>query len=136
MLSILAITLPVFLLIGAGFAAGKAGAFGAEHARALGRFVLNVALPALIFQSLATRHWQEIVQPGFLAVYALASLAAFGAAFAWFRLAAKADAPRSAIRALGASFSNSGFVGLPIALQLLGPAAAVPVGDGRCSSRI
>lgn len=125
--AILAITLPVFLLIGLGFAAAKSGAFGPEHARLLGRFVLMVALPALIFQSLATRHFEEIVQPEFLAVYGLASLGAFAAAFAWFRFAARIEAPRSAIRAMGASFSNTGFIGLPIALQLFGPAAAVPV---------
>lgn len=127
MLAILGITLPIFLLIGLGYLLARGGALTPDHARGLGRFVLILALPALVFRALAERRLDEVLQPTFLAVYGIASLAAFAAGFAWFRLGQRKPVRASAVRGIGMSFSNSGFIGLPVVLQLFGAAGAVPV---------
>ncbi len=125
MLDVLSITLPIFILIALGYVATRFGATSAADVRALGGFVLRFALPALIFKSLAQRPFAEIANGDYLLVYALGSLAAFAVAFAWARAWRPGDLAADAYQALGSSSSNSGFVGYPIALLVVGPPAAV-----------
>ena len=79
MLEILAITVPVFILIGLGYAAVRTAVLNEAGMRALGRFVIVFALPAMLFQALAQRRFDEIMNSGYLAAYALGSLTAFSA---------------------------------------------------------
>ena len=120
---ILSVTLPIFLLIGLGFAAVRFDAMSGADSRSLGVFVLRFALPALVFRALAQRPFAEIAHLDFLGVYALASLAIFGLAFA-LAFRARRDLSAAAIQALGSSSSNSGFVGYPVLLLFLGQATA------------
>ena len=48
-LAILAITTPIYLIILIGFGFTKFGLFAKADMRVFGKFVLNLALPALIF---------------------------------------------------------------------------------------
>ncbi|WP_157268563.1 AEC family transporter [Azohydromonas aeria] len=125
MLHILSITVPIYLLMGLGYLAGQRGWFTKAETRVLGRFVIQLALPALMFQALSSRRVGEILNGGFLLAYALGSLALmlFGFLLAW-RVKRRGIAP-SAYFGLGMSASNSGFVGYPIVVQFLGPVAAV-----------
>ncbi|MDB5718431.1 MAG: Auxin Efflux Carrier [Sphingomonas bacterium] len=125
MLPILAITLPIFLIIGLGYLATRQGMFTPDHIRGLGRFVITFALPALMFRSLAQRPLGEIVDARYLAVYGLGSLTVMLGSFAWFRVARKHGVTASTLRALGTAASNSGFIGYPVAAQFLGPVAGV-----------
>ncbi|MEP7183098.1 MAG: AEC family transporter [Betaproteobacteria bacterium] len=125
MLSILAITVPIYLMIGIGFLAGRLGMFSAADMRVLGRFVLNFALPALVFRALAQRPVAEILNGPFIAAYGGGSLLVLLGAFALARFVRGKPMPDSALIGMGAAFSNSGFVGYPIVLQWLGPPAAV-----------
>jgi malonate transporter and related proteins len=50
---ILSVLAPVFGLIGLGYGAVRLRYLGAEDIAALGRFVIKVALPALIFGAVA-----------------------------------------------------------------------------------
>src|SRR5512134_2864936 len=125
MLSVLVITGPIFVMIGIGFLAGRLGVFSAADMRVLGRFVLNFALPALVFQALAQRPVAEILNGPFLTAYGGGSLAVLLGAFAWACFARGKPMPDSALIGMGAAFSNTGFVGYPIVLQWLGPPAAV-----------
>jgi len=127
MLEVLSVTLPIFILIGAGFVARRFGATTAADIQSLGRFVIRFALPALIFNSLAQRPFAEVADARYLAAYALGSLAVFVAMFALAWAFDPGDRARCAIQALGSSCSNSGFVGYPIALLFVGPRAAVAV---------
>lgn len=125
MLSILSITVPIYLLIALGYLAGRRGWFSKPEMRVLGRFVIQLALPMLVFQALAQRRFAEILNGSFLAAYALGSLALMGAAWFTARRLQQRTAAFSALFGMGMSFSNSGFVGYPIATQLLGPVAGV-----------
>ncbi|NBC36627.1 AEC family transporter [Novosphingobium sp. FSY-8] len=123
----IAIITPVFLLIGLGFGIGRLGLFSPDHVRGFGRFVLLVALPALVFNALANTHISQVLRADYLVVYGLASLGSMGLGYAWFRLAAGCDTATAAVRGLGMSLSNTAFVGFPLATQLFGPAAAGPL---------
>ena len=52
MLTILGITGPIFLIVGVGFAAVRDGLLTRAEMRPLGVFVINVALPALLFPAI------------------------------------------------------------------------------------
>jgi predicted permease len=125
MLDILAITGPIYVVIALGYGAVRRGLFSPDELRVLGRFVITLALPALLFNALAHRPVAEILNPVYLAAYAAGSIAVVLAAFAFARRVRRRSAPESAFIAMGMGFSNTGFVGYPIVLQFLGPPAAV-----------
>ena len=52
MLTILGITGPIFILIGLGFAAVRRGILAKAELRALGAFVINFAMPTLLFRAM------------------------------------------------------------------------------------
>jgi hypothetical protein len=124
-LSVLSITGPIYIVIAIGFLAGRTGVFSAPDMRVLGKFVVKFALPALLFTALSQRPIADILNGRYLAAYAGGSLALFFAALAVARYLQRRSMAQSALIAVGMSFSNSGFVGYPIALQILGPPAAV-----------
>lgn len=53
MLDIISITGVIFVLIGAGYVAVWSKVFSASEMTTLGKFVVNLALPALIFQAVS-----------------------------------------------------------------------------------
>jgi malonate transporter and related proteins len=118
--SIATVLAPVFGLIALGFLAVRTGYMTSGDIGALGRFVIGVALPALIFVAIAGAPLGETIVPSFLIAYGTAALIVFGFGF-WRARAAGDEAP--ALQALGMSLSNSGYVGLPVALMVLGDGA-------------
>ncbi|MGC1818511.1 MAG: AEC family transporter [Casimicrobiaceae bacterium] len=125
MLGILVITGPIYLLIALGFIGGRVGLFSRPDMRALGKFVVNFAVPALLFKTLSQRPVSDIFDPGYLFAYATASIGILLSAFAIARYAGGRDVSFSALFGMGMTVSNSGFVGYPIVLQWLGPPAAI-----------
>jgi predicted permease len=123
--AILAVTVPIYLLIALGYVAGRWGWFAAAEMRALGRFVLQLALPTLVFQALAQRKFSEILNGSYLLAYALGSLLVMGGAWFVARRVKGRGPASSAFYAMGSGFSNSSFVGYPIVMQILGSSAAV-----------
>lgn len=128
MLDILAITGPIYITIVLGFATTRLGLFSQADMRVLGKFVINLALPALLFNALAQRPIGEILNGRYMLVYALGSLLTMGLGWLWARRVARQDGTTSAYYAMGMSCPNSGFVGYPIALLTLGPVAGVLLG--------
>ncbi len=125
MQQILAITGPIYLLIALGYLAVRGGLFSKPDMRVLGKFVISFCLPALVFNALSQRSLGEIVHGDFLLAYALGSLALLlGGTFYARRLRGKPMA-LSALQGLGMAAPNSGFIGFPVLLQLIGPPAAV-----------
>lgn len=125
MLEILAITLPIFLLIGTGFTAARTGLLSRDNLQGVGSFVMYLALPALIIRALTDSPLAEVFNPTYLLAYGLGSLAAFlvGLALSVGLRGKRLEA--GALHALGMSASNSGFIGYPVALMAIGPPAAV-----------
>ena len=125
MLSTLMVVLPIFALILAGWLVRWVGLLSAHATTELNRFVVYLALPALLFDVMAHTHWDEIWQPGFIAVFGLSSLAVFGLTV-WVRLRRPMHLADAAIDGLNAGYANTGFMGFPLALVALGREALAP----------
>ena len=126
MLSILSVIGPVFAIILAGFLARKSGAMGATSASELNRFVVYLALPALIFDIMAHASWHELYQPGFIAAFGLACGALFYATVILSALAGQRLAEAS-IDGLNAAYANTAFIGFPLCFMLFGRESLIPV---------
>ncbi len=128
MLDILSITGPIYITIALGYFTTRQGLFARTDMRVLGQFVINLALPALLFNALAQRNLSDIFNGRYLLVYATGSLVAMGLGLLWARRGAHQDPTTSVYYAMGMSCPNSGFVGYPIALLVIGPVAGVMLG--------
>lgn len=125
MLHILSITVPIYLIVLLGWLVVRQGVFSKPDLRVLGRFVVLVSMPALLFKSLASRPLAELLDAGYLLAVLSGSLAVFMAVYAWSRWHLDKPAAVATMKAIGASFSNSGYIGYPIALQFMPPVAGV-----------
>jgi len=84
------------------------GIFASSDMRVLGRYVLNIALPALLFNAVASRDLGDVLNFGYLAVFALGGLLTIAVTFAWFTLQGTGPA-RRAIANDGGGLSEFGF---------------------------
>ena len=125
MLDVLAATLPIFTIIAIGFLVVRGGLLPADATRGLGVFVLNIALPALIFKSLSQRAFLDVLNPTVLLAYGLGTAITAAAVFATARYMLKRETTAAAIMALGSAGPNTGFVGYPIAALVVGPTAVI-----------
>jgi predicted permease len=124
-MQILSITAPIFILIGLGFFAARAGVMSREQIRSLGVFVITFALPALVIRAMGTRPLEEVLDARFVIAYGLGSLLVYFGGLTYALRFRKLPLTKGAILALGMCCSNSGFIGYPIAATALGPVAAV-----------
>lgn len=125
MLAILAITAPIFLLIGIGYGTRWSGIITREQLQGVGVFVLYCALPALVIRALTQQPLEEIFRLNYLIAYGLGSIVVFSVGlFLCFRLQ-RQPLNTSAMHALGMAAANSGFVGYPVAAMVIGSPAAV-----------
>jgi malonate transporter and related proteins len=123
----LGIVLPIFLVIGLGFAASAARVLGERTADGLSDYVFVVAIPILLFRTLATAPLPD-VQPW---AYWLAYFAALSVV--WMAMAAIASrifgiaGPEKVIMGFSAAQANTVFIGIPLILRAYGDAATVPI---------
>ena len=127
MTEILAITTPIYLIILIGYLMTRFGLFGKAEMRTFGKFVVNLALPALLFKALSERRVAEVLNAGYLFAYAFGSLVVIGLGLFWARRCAGRDPLASSFYAMGVSCSNSGYMGYPILLLTLPAVAGVSV---------
>lgn len=124
---VLTAVLPLFSLIAVGAVIGRAGWLGPAAVTELNRFVVLLALPAVLFSIMAKAHWSTLAQPGLATVFAVSMLAVHLPVVLWQRLRGSSLTDAS-IDALGASYANTGFMGIPLAQLTLGAAALPGVG--------
>lgn len=125
MLDIFAVTFPIYLIVGLGYFLTRSGLFAKTDMRVFGKFVINLALPALMFKALSQRRFAEIVNPSYMLAYTVGSLLVLTLGYHWSRQLRRQSAITSTFYAMGMSCSNSGFVGYPILLLTLAPVAGV-----------
>lgn len=125
MLDILAITGPIYFCIAIGFAATRWGLFAKAEMRVLGKFVIHLTLPAMLFNALSQKPVREVIHADYLLAYALGSMAMLLGGYAWARYVKHSTPSYRAYFAMGMSCSNSGYIGYPVALLALGPVAGV-----------
>jgi predicted permease len=125
MLSTLLVVLPIFALIFAGWLARRIGVLGTAATTELNRFVVFLALPALLFDVTAHAHWSAIWKPGFIGAFGLSSLAVF-AVTVLIRRGEGRPLSDAAVDGLNAGYPNTGFMGFPLGLVAFGPEALAP----------
>lgn len=121
-------TLPIYLVMLIGYLAVRRRFFRPEHLGAFSRFVSTFALPALLFNALATKDPREIAAPTPVLTYALASLALIVLGVLWARFVWRSDLTKAAWVGMGCGGANSGFVGYALLSLVLPSLAAVTVG--------
>jgi len=126
MQAILSVTFPFFALVLAGWLAARQGLLHESTIPGLNGYVLFFALPCMLFRFGIGTPVLELLHPTVLGVYLVAALMVVGftVLLTWGHGVGLKDA---AFGALVAAFPNSGFMGVPLLVALLGPAAAGPV---------
>ncbi len=125
MLQILLVTFPFFALVLAGFVAGQRGWLPLQAIPGLNGFVLYFALPCLLYRFGASMPVAELLDASVFFTYLVCALVmvaftiviSFNARIRW---------NDASFGALVAAFPNTGFMGVPLLVALLGPKAAGP----------
>jgi len=116
LLEVFSVTGPIYITIAIGYIATRFGLFEASDMRTLGKYVLYLALPMLLFRALSQKSVTEIANPAYIAVYLGATLAMVVIGYLVTRKLFGRERMTAAISAMGMSCPNSGFVGYPIML--------------------
>jgi hypothetical protein len=119
-------TLPFFALIALGFQACRTGFFTAEAAAYLTKFVFYFALSAMLFRFSANLSVAEVFDWWFVAAYLWGCFVVYLIATA-VALIRRIGIEQAAVEAQCAVIGNTGFLGVPMLVVLMGPDAAGPV---------
>ena len=125
-LPVLSITFPFFALVLCGYLAARARLLPQPAIPGLNTFVLYFALPCLLYRFGASTPIAQLLDPAVAGVYLLCALLMVAGTVLATR------GPRmgwndAAFGALVAAFPNTGFMGVPLLVALLGASAAGPV---------
>jgi malonate transporter len=118
--------LPVFGLVGCGYLAGRLKIVTQASSHALNQFVYAFALPAMLFIAVYRGSLEEILSGAFLLAVILATLGTALIGFSLSYYVAGASPAESTMRALNASFANTGYLGIPLVTVAYGERAALP----------
>lgn len=127
MFETLQVVLPIFIVIALGFTAAATGLLGSDVTEGLSEFVFVVAIPILLFRTLATAAMPE-AQPWayWTAYFAALALVWSLTTFLGARLFGLKD-QEAAIASFTTVQSNTVFIGIPLVLRAYGDQAAVPM---------
>ena len=126
MLAILATTFPFFALVLCGYLAVRRHMLPQLAIPGMNGFVLYFALPCLLYRFGSSTPLAQLLDPGVFGVYLLCGLLMVGLTIV-FSLPRLSDWNNSAFGALVAAFPNTGFMGVPLLLALVGPRASGPI---------
>ena len=131
MQAILAVTFPFFALVLLGYLAVRRGFLPESAIPGLNGFVLFFALPCMLFRFGASMPLAQLLDPVLIAIYGSAALLLVLFTLA-LTLRRTPDGPGvsmkdAAFGALVGAFPNSGFMGFPLLIGLLGEGVAGPL---------
>jgi len=115
--AVINIIAPIFFLIIVGFLCVRYAFIPQAALPGLSRFVLYLALPALIFIKLSSMPLKDVLQFDYLAVYAVSGLITFSITVFLSWQLFKGGLVKAGVRGVGATMSNSAFIGFPVLLQ-------------------
>lgn len=126
MLHILFITFPFFALVLCGYLAARHQFLASAAIPGLNGFVLYFALPCLLYRFGASTPIAQLLDPAVFFLYLLCALTMVAFTIA-ATLGPRINWNNAAFGALVAAFPNTGFMGVPLLVALLGAPAAGPV---------
>ena len=126
MAALIEVILPVFLVIGAGYAAVWRDAFSDSAVDGLMLFVQRFAIPSLLFLAIARLDLQSDLDLRLLGAYYAGSMASFLAGLAGARLLFGRPLADAVAIGFACMFCNTVLLGLPITERAYGPDALGP----------
>ncbi len=124
-LQIFIVTFPFFALVLSGFVAARRGMLPMPAIPGLNAFVLFFALPCMLYRFGASTPIAQLLDPSVALTYLLCALITVGFVVA-VTLEGRIRWNDAAFGALVGAFPNTGFMGVPLLVALLGPKAAGP----------
>ena len=123
---VLGAVFPVFGLVACGVLAGRFGLVHQSSSQALNQFVYAFALPAMLFVAVYRGSLNDILSGYFLLAVLVATLLTALIGYAVSSLTRKGTKAENTLRALNASFANTGYLGIPLVTIAYGERAALP----------
>ena len=117
---VFAVIVPIFFLLALGYLSVKLQLLTKEQVNAIGAFVIKIALPALFFQSLASKDLREIWYPEYFFIYTGVTFILYISAFFIVSQYFKNNHSQSSVLSLGAAMSNTGLIGTAVLSLLMG----------------
>jgi predicted permease len=125
-LDVLIVTFPFFALVLAGYVAARRSLLPLEAIPGLNGFVLFFALPCMLYRFGATTPIAQLLDAGVFGVWLVCALIIVGFTVA-ISLNRRIGWNDASFGALVAAFPNTGFMGVPLLVALLGARAAGPI---------
>jgi malonate transporter len=125
-LQILLITFPFFALVLSGYIAARRGMLPLEAIPGLNSFVLFFSLPCMLYRFGASTPIAQLLDASVFFTWLLCALVMVGFAVA-ISLNRRIGWNDASFGALVAAFPNTGFMGVPLLVALLGAQAAGPI---------
>jgi malonate transporter len=125
--TILNTALPFFALIFCGYGAGRFKLLSEASIAGVNAFVFYFALPAFIFNLLATSPLADVVNGSFVAAYLGTGLVVFAVAAVLGRFLFKVRRSEAALQGAAAVLGNTGYMGIPLVAAAFGDRAAIPL---------
>ncbi|HSH90872.1 MAG TPA: AEC family transporter [Ramlibacter sp.] len=125
MLDILLVTFPFFALVLCGYVAARKRMLPLDAIPGLNTFVLYFALPCMLYRFGSTTPIAQLLDAAAIAVYLFCALVMVGFVV-WVSMNSRIRWNDASFGALVAAFPNTGFMGVPLLVALLGARAAGP----------
>ncbi|MCG7566695.1 AEC family transporter [Pseudoalteromonas sp. CnMc7-15] len=126
MFNTLAIIFPLIFVATAGYISAARSFLTAEHLSGISRFVFYISIPAFLFVNMSQAELSKAVSLDVMLSFYLPVIGLYLLVLGFYRCRC-GQWSISAIRALGACYSNTVLIGLPIAMQALGKHVAATV---------
>ena len=126
MLQVLTLTFPFFALVLCGYWAARQRLLPLDAIPGLNMFVLYFALPCMLYRFGASTPIAQLLDANVLVIWLVCALVMVGFAVA-ISLNPRIGWNDAAFGALVATFPNTGFMGVPLLVALLGAQAAGPI---------
>jgi malonate transporter and related proteins len=120
------LVLPVFAVIVTGWLAGQLGYISRALADGLVHFAYNVAMPALLFVTVAQEPARHLLEWRFLLAFGGGSILCFVLVLMAVRIGWGRDLRSGTMFGMSAAMTNTGFVALPILHAIYGQPAVLP----------
>lgn len=125
MLDIIKIIAPIFGIIFLGFSALFLKLITKEQLKAIGNFVIKIALPCMLVVNISAQQIEKIWQPQYVISYGVVSIFLFMLILLVYRYLLKQPLDEAALMAMGSSMSNTGFIGSAVLQLILGASATI-----------
>lgn len=127
MILVLTVTIPIFVVILAGYVSARRGIMGRDSIKAFTAFVFYFCLPLLLFRNLADAPVAEQLRGDYVLAYLLAGLLSFAIGYAVAGWIFKSTVAERAVQGLAVSFGHTVFMTIPIGFALYGEASVLPI---------